>query len=81
MKKILFVCTGNTCRSPMAMVYTNSATKNYGLDLSADSAGIFADGVSRFSQNAVLAAKKNGLSLTGKSKQINSPFRFPPSAL
>lgn len=71
MKKILFVCTGNTCRSPMAMVYTNHAAKELGLDLVADSAGLFADASSTYSDKAVSTAKKHKLDLFGTSKQIN----------
>ena len=44
MKKILFVCTGNTCRSPMAMFLFNKIASEKNLDYIADSAGLAAYG-------------------------------------
>lgn len=43
MKKILFVCTGNTCRSPMAQALFNKLVTEKGLEryLSADSVGLY----------------------------------------
>lgn len=43
MKKILFVCTGNTCRSPMAgALFTNLARQRDNSDVEAMSAGVYA---------------------------------------
>lgn len=42
MKKILFVCTGNTCRSPMAEGMLRKLAKQRGIPLEAQSAGVSA---------------------------------------
>ncbi len=55
-KSVLFVCTGNTCRSPMAEGIFNSMHKN----AVAASAGLFAESGEKASENAVLAAKELG---------------------
>lgn len=52
--KVLFVCTGNTCRSPMCAAVAQS---KYGV--TADSRGLAADG-SVISENAVLALRERG---------------------
>ena len=57
-KQILFVCTGNTCRSPMAAAVYNAL---YAGDHSqAFSAGLAADG-SGISRNAALALLHSGI--------------------
>lgn len=57
-RKICFVCTGNTCRSPMAAAVLNAlgADKGY----VAVSAGLFPSAGSRISLHAVSALKKAG---------------------
>ena len=64
MNKVLFVCTGNTCRSPMAEVIFNSLAEEKGLDWRAESAGVAAIGDRPASQNAILAVSEIGLDLS-----------------
>lgn len=60
MKKVLFVCTGNTCRSPMAMAWFNNFAKINKLSWIADSAGLSAYG-DPINPNAVKALKNKGV--------------------
>lgn len=71
MKKIIFVCTGNTCRSPMAEGIFNKIAKENQLDIFAESAGLFANEGESVTQNAVLACKEKGIDISGhKSRQL-----------
>lgn len=69
---ILFVCTGNTCRSPMAMGLFQEMAKKEGLhNVVTDSAGIIAvDGLPP-SENAIEALKEEDIDISGyTSKKI-----------
>lgn len=68
MKKIVFVCTGNTCRSPMAEAYLKSK-KSTGFDII--SRGLAADG-SPASDHSVSVMAELGLDLKDHtSSQLN----------
>lgn len=41
-RRVLFVCTGNTCRSPMAAALLNHLASGKGGEMVADSAGLYA---------------------------------------
>ena len=56
--KVCFVCTGNTCRSPMAAAILNHLGKGKYV---AESAGIMASKGSPISANALSALKKAGI--------------------
>ncbi len=64
MKMILFVCTGNTCRSPMAEIYFNDKIKKMkNSNYYAESAGTFARGGGRISPGAYEVLKKNQIEI------------------
>lgn len=60
---ILFVCTGNTCRSPMAAAIMNKIAVDNDLDVRIESAGIFAE-EGGASENAKKAMLKYGIDLS-----------------
>lgn len=71
MKKIIFVCTGNTCRSPMAMFLFNKIAKEKNLDWVADSAGLASYG-DQINKNSVEALAKIGIkNINYTSKRLN----------
>ncbi|MBR0089760.1 MAG: low molecular weight protein arginine phosphatase [Clostridia bacterium] len=61
---ILFVCTGNTCRSPMAAALMNKIATEQDLDVRIESAGLFATEGSMASDNAIKAMIPYGIDLT-----------------
>jgi protein-tyrosine-phosphatase len=66
MKTLLFVCTGNTCRSPMAACLMNRLLQQQGLTgWKAASAGVAAFDGQPASQGALRAMERRGLSLAG----------------
>ena len=65
--KILFVCTGNTCRSPMAEgIFKTFITKDNKLkDIQVSSAGLMATEGQKATENAVIACKDFGADISG----------------
>jgi protein-tyrosine-phosphatase len=64
-RRLLFVCTGNTCRSPMAEAVARRLAERRGMELEVRSAGTSAAPGSPASRGAYLAARDRGLELSG----------------
>ncbi len=68
--RILFICTGNTCRSPMAAEIARRVAAERGLsDVTVASAGTGAFEGSAASDGALLVAMENGGDLSGHRSQ------------
>ena len=81
MSSIIFVCTGNTCRSPMAAAIAASIFKNEGLEISVLSAGVSAADGHPASENAALAMQEMGLELAAHKSQPALPEILEAAAL
>lgn len=69
---ILFVCTGNTCRSPMAAAIMEKIAVENDIDILIESAGIFATIGERASNEAIKALEEMGIDLTyHRSKPVS----------
>ena len=75
MRCILVVCTGNTCRSPMAEAILKKRINSAGLNqkIKIASAGLYADGVSGASFGAQIAMERRGLCLQEHHSRLLLP--------
>ncbi|MBQ8001545.1 MAG: low molecular weight protein arginine phosphatase [Ruminococcus sp.] len=64
MKKILFVCTGNTCRSPMAQGLFNHICAENNLPFAAESAGLSTITGLPVAENSKKAMAKKGIDIS-----------------
>jgi len=71
--EIIFVCTGNTCRSPMAEGLMKKLLSNRGIDsIQVSSAGLAAYPGDEVSENSINAAKKYSVDISAhRSRRIN----------
>ncbi|SDX26230.1 low molecular weight protein arginine phosphatase [Paenibacillus sp. CF384] len=70
MKRILFVCTGNTCRSPMAEALLRAMSQQRGMQLDIRSAGVSTIDGLPVSNHARTALSKRDIAHNGTSKAL-----------
>lgn len=70
MLHILFVCTGNTCRSPMAEGLLRKLAKERGIDLEVRSAGVSAVSGTSISRHAAAILRDEGVVDSMESSQL-----------
>ncbi len=70
--KVLFVCTGNSCRSPMAAALLKKAAQEKNLNIDVDSCGVTAFSGMGASREAIDVLRRVGIDIFGhKSKPLN----------
>lgn len=76
MINVLFVCTGNTCRSPMAEGLFADLIRKWKIEgIRCESAGLAACPGDAPSENAVRAAKEMGVDISShRSRQLSMPL-------
>lgn len=73
MDKIVFICTGNTCRSPMAEGLFRAHNGEEKTGLTAASAGLYTENGLPASGNAVTAAAELGADITSHRSRMLTP--------
>ncbi len=72
--KILFVCTGNTCRSPLAQAITQKALDNEKIEAECESAGLFCGYGEEVSENSRKIIQERGIFYTHQSRPVTQPL-------
>jgi protein-tyrosine-phosphatase len=72
MKRVLFVCTGNTCRSPMAEGFFRLFAEESGLEAEVRSAGISAVDGMQISTNAAVILRDKGATPAVTSREMSA---------
>ena len=71
-KKILCVCYGNTCRSPMFQALLSRELKNRGIEAEVESAGILAAVGAPANEKAIVCMEEKGLDMTNHRTRLVS---------
>lgn len=74
-RRVLFLCTGNTCRSPLAEVIARDAAARRGLAMEFRSAGVAALEGAPASEGAEIVARARGLDLGSHAAAQFTPER------
>ena len=70
--KVVFICTANTCRSPMAEYMFGAYLASRGVtDIEVASAGLYGDGVSRMAHNTREVLERRGIV---DIKHVSKPY-------
>ena len=73
--RLLFVCSGNTCRSPLAGALAERELKGLGWRVEVRTAGVSALSGTPASSGSLGAAERHGLDLTGhRSREVDAPL-------
>ncbi|MDF1862080.1 MAG: low molecular weight protein arginine phosphatase [Verrucomicrobiales bacterium] len=71
--RVLFICTGNVCRSPMAEGFLREMAKEAGSEIEVGSAGLGAMDEMPPSTNSVMAMEEEGIDISRQRSRMLTP--------